>query len=257
MKSKLFVLAAALGSLVCAQDGIRIPLSDPGRPARVIVHTLNGSVRVSVGAPGVVVIETKDMARHKERGDGLHRIPMQRGLNAEESENTVTINGGPPDADGDIMITAPPNTSLKATSISGEVKVDGLNGDIEANANNGKVVLTNISGSVVASSLNGGVHADIVRVEPNKPMSFSSLNGEIDVTLPADTHARLKMKTDNGELYTDFDVLLEHTGAPIVEEHGHRHRIRQDRTTFGAINGGGPEMSFTSLNGNIYIRKRK
>jgi len=259
MKSRLFVLAAALAGLVCAQDGIRIPLSDPGRPARVIVHTLNGSIRVTVGAPGVVVIETKDMARHRDhdRSDGLHRIPMERGLNAEESENTVTINGGPPDADGDIMISAPPNTSLKATSISGEVKVDGLNGDLEANANNGKIVLTNISGSVVASSLNGGVHADVLRVEPNKPMSFSSLNGEIDVTLPADTRARLKMKTDNGELYTDFDVLLEHSGAPIVEEHGGKHRIKQDRTTYGTINGGGPEMSFTSLNGNIYIRKRK
>jgi len=258
MKRKLFVLAA-LACAAFAEDGIRIPLSDPGRPCRVIVHTLNGSIRVTAGAPGVVVIGTKEMARHRERerSDGLHRIPMQRGLNAEESENTVTINGGPPDADGDIFVEVPPNTSLKANSVSGEVKVDGLNGDLEANANNGKIVLTNISGSVVASSLNGGVHADVVRVEPNKPMSFSSLNGEIDVTLPADTRARLKMKTDNGELYTDFDVLLEHTGAPVVEDHGGRHRIKQDRTTYGTINGGGPEMSFTSLNGNIYIRKRK
>ena len=34
------------------------------------------------------------------------------------------------------------------------------------------------------------------------------MNGEIDVTLPADIKANLKMKVDNGDMYTDFDVKL-------------------------------------------------
>jgi len=258
MRTRLFVLAVALAGLALAEDGIRIPLSDPGRPGRVVVHTLNGSIHVTVGAHGVVVVDTKE-ARHAEhaRSDGLHRIPMQRGLQAEEADNTVTISAGPPQADGDIFVEVPPNASVKANSISGDIVVDGVNGDIEIAATHGKAVLTNVSGSVVAHSLNGGVKADIVRVTPDKAMSFSSLNGDINVYLPADTKARLKMKTDNGELYTDFDVTLEHSGAPVVEEHGGRRRIRQDRTAYGTINGGGPEMSFTSFNGNIYIRKRK
>jgi len=258
MKSKIFALAAIVAGLAFAEDGIRIPLSDPGRPGRVVVHTLNGSIHVTVGAPGVVVVDTKE-ARHRERerNDGLHRIPMQRGLQAEEADNTVTISAGPPEADGDIFVEAPPNTSIKAGSVSGDITVDGVTGDIEVDATNGKAVLTNVSGSVVAHSLNGGVKADIVRVAPDKAMSFSSLNGDINVYLPGDTRARLKMKTDNGELYTDFDVTVEHSGAPVVEDHGGKHRIKQDRTAYGTINGGGPEMSFTSFNGNIYIRKRK
>ena len=32
------------------------------------------------------------------------------------------------------------------------------------------------------------------------------MNGEIDVTLPADIKANLKMKIDHGDIYTDFDV---------------------------------------------------
>ena len=257
MKSKLFVLAAALAGLAFAQDGIRIPLSDPARPGRVVVHTLNGNISIKTGAAGMVRVYTKDMRKHQERSDGLHRIPMQRGLQAEEADNNVTISAGPPGADDDIFVEVPPNASLKANSISGDIVVDGVNGDIEVDATNGKAVLTNVSGSVVAHSLNGGVKADIVRVTPDKPMSFSSLNGDINVDLPADTKARLKMKTDNGELYTDFDVSLERSSAPVVEEHGGRHRIKQDRAAYGSINGGGPEMSFTSFNGNIYIRKRK
>jgi hypothetical protein len=259
MKSKAFILAAALAGSAFAQDGIRIPFSDPSRPGRVVVHTLNGSISVKAGPPGGVSVETKEMRHHKERSDGLHRIPMQRGLQAEEADNTVNISAGPPEGDSDIFIIVPEQvTSLKANSISGDIVIEGVGGDIEVDATNGKAILTNVSGSVVAHSLNGGVVANFVRVAPDKVMSFSSLNGDINVTLPGDTRARLKMKTDNGELYTDFDVQLERTGPTVTEEtHGGRHRIKQDRTTYGTINGGGPEMQFTSFNGNIYIRKAK
>jgi hypothetical protein len=259
MRSSVFVIAAVFAVLVCAQDGIKIPFSDPSRPGRVVVHTLNGSVSVKAGPPGAVSVETKEMLRHKERSDGLHRIPMQRGLQAEEADNTVTINAGPPEGDSDIFLTVPANlASLKINSISGSISIEGVNGEIEVDATNGKAVLTNVSGAVVAHSLNGGVVANLLRVAPDKVMSFSSLNGDINVTLPPDTRARLKMKTDNGELYTDFDVRLEAASPHVIEENsGGRHKIKQDRTTYGTINGGGPEMQFTSFNGSIYIRKAK
>jgi hypothetical protein len=258
MKSSAFVMAAALAGFAFAQDGIRIPFSDPSRPGRVVVHTLNGNIVVKAGPAGAVTVETKDMRRHKERSDGLHRIPMERGMQMEESENTVTVSSNPP-GDTDLFVTVPAeNASLKVNSTSGDITIDGVGGDIEVDATNGKATLNNISGSAVAHSLNGGVIATFVRVARDKAMSFNSLNGDINVTLPADTRARLKMKTDNGELYTDFDVQLESTAPRVAEENnGKRHRIKQDHTTYGTINGGGPEMEFTSFNGNIYIRKWK
>jgi len=259
MKTRAFVAAAALAGFALAQDGIRIPFSDPARPGRVVVHTLNGKIYVKVGPPGAVSVESKEMMHRRERSDGLHRIPMQRGIQAEEADNTVTINAGPPDGDSDIYVTVPAQVaSLKANSISGDILVEGVGGDIEVDATNGKAVLTNVSGSVVAHSLNGGVLANFIRVTPDRVMSFSSLNGNIDVTLPADTRARLKIKTDNGEVYTDFDVQLERNTSTVTEErHGIARRIKQDRTTYGTINGGGPEVQFTSFNGNIFIRKAK
>jgi hypothetical protein len=258
MKNSVFIMAAALAGFACAQDGIRIPFSDPSRPGRVVVHTLNGNITVKAGPAGVVTVETKEMRHHKERTDGLHRIPMQPGMQAEESENTVTVSSNPP-GDTDLFVTVPAqNATLKVNSISGDITIEGVGGDIEVDATNGKAILTNVSGSAVAHSLNGGVVATFVRVAPDKAMSFSSLNGDISVTLPGDTRARLKMKTDNGELYTDFDVKLEASAQKVIEENSNgRHKIRQDHTTYGTINGGGPEMQFTSFNGNIYIRKSK
>jgi DUF4097 and DUF4098 domain-containing protein YvlB len=92
-------------------------------------------------------------------------------------------------------------------------------------------------------------------------MSFSSLNGDIDVTLPGDVKARVKLKSDNGEIYSDFEVKLDASARqPVVEDHRSeqgRYKIRFDRATYGTINGGGPEVQLTTFNGNIYIRKAK
>jgi DUF4097 and DUF4098 domain-containing protein YvlB len=118
-----------------------------------------------------------------------------------------------------------------------------------------------VSGSVVAHSLNGAVVVTLDRADSGKPMSFSTLNGNIDVTLPADVRANVRMKTDNGDIYSDFDVKLD-SGAQLMHNDSGRqpdgtYHLRFDRALRGTINGGGPDYQFTTFNGQIYIRKRK
>ncbi len=89
-------------------------------------------------------------------------------------------------------------------------------------------------------------------------MAFSTLNGAIDVTLPAETRATVRMKTNNGEVYSDFEVeLASRVGgnASTSTGSGDQPRIRIGDTIVGTINGGGQELQFTTLNGNIYIRR--
>jgi DUF4097 and DUF4098 domain-containing protein YvlB len=92
-------------------------------------------------------------------------------------------------------------------------------------------------------------------------MSFSTLNGDIDVTFPDSFKANVRMKTDNGEIYSDFDVKLD-SGSEVVRnesghEHGGKYHVRFDRALRGTINGGGPEIQFTTFNGQIFIRRKK
>lgn len=35
------------------------------------------------------------------------------------------------------------------------------------------------------------------------------------------------------------------------------YKVRLDRTTYGTLNGGGPEIRISNFNGNIYLRKAK
>jgi DUF4097 and DUF4098 domain-containing protein YvlB len=131
---------------------------------------------------------------------------------------------------------------------------------LEVNHINGNITLTNVSGSVVAHSLNGNLVTILTAVDPQKPMSFSSLNGNIDVTFPPTLKANVKLKTDHGEVFSDFDIATRSPAAPIVEDSRSqkgKYRVRIDRTVYGTINGGGPEIQFSNFNGSIYIRKAK
>jgi DUF4097 and DUF4098 domain-containing protein YvlB len=143
----------------------------------------------------------------------------------------------------------------------GDIYVEQVDGEIDANDLNGKITLKNVGGSVVAHSLNGAVVVTMDRVDPGKPMSFSTMNGDIDVTLPESVKANVRLKTDNGEIYSDFDVRLDSGGRIVQNESGRQHdgtyHLRFDRSLRGTINGGGPEFQFTSFNGQIYIRKKK
>jgi hypothetical protein len=90
------------------------------------------------------------------------------------------------------------------------------------------------------------------------------------------------MKTDNGDIYTDFDVTVDPTAPPVVADvprgrarakakaetkaetkaaekeskAGVRRRVHVDGSTVGTINGGGPDMQFTTFNGRIVIHKK-
>ena len=251
-----------------AQDKVAVPLSSPSQPATVKVHLMHGSITVTGGATGQVIVESAAGANARERRPardvppGMHRIDAGRsGLDVEEDHNVVNISAGVGGSGANLVIQVPANSSLSLKTLAGgNIEVTGVNGEIEVDNLNGPITLKNVSGSVVAHSLNGAVTASLDRVSNDKAMSFTSLNGKIDVTLPGDTKARLRLKTDNGSVYSDFDMKMEpDAGKPVVEDsrgQGGKYRIKMDRNIYGSINGGGPEYRFETLNGNILIHKK-
>jgi DUF4097 and DUF4098 domain-containing protein YvlB len=250
------------------QDKITVPLSNPSQPATIKIHLLHGSITVTGGAAGQVVVDSarvqggRDDDRSRDVPPGMKRIDAGRGgMDIVEDHNVVTISTGRPNMGSNVMVQVPANASLQLKTMNGgTIDVTGVSGEIEVDNLNGPISLKNVSGSVLAHSLNGTVTAVLDRVTPDKPMSFTSLNGKIDVTLPGDTKARVRLKTDNGAIYSDFDVKMEpDANKPVVEDsrgQGGKYRIKIDRSVYGSINGGGPEYRFETMNGNILIHKK-
>jgi len=256
--------AAARGQAPSGGDRVPVTLSDPSHPALVKASLVNGGITVKAYDGKEVIVEAR--ARNRDRDSARSDSNMKRiivsstGLSVEEENNEVRINTDSYMRPIDLTISVPVHTSLKLRAVnSGDIVVSGVDGELDVNDVNGSVTLNNVSGSAVAHALNGRLLATFTRVSPQKPMAFSSLNGDIDVTFPADLKANLSLKSDRGEILTDFDVQVQ--SAPVqqsVEDgrpHGGKYLVKVDKTVHGTINGGGPEYQFTNFNGGIYIRK--
>jgi DUF4097 and DUF4098 domain-containing protein YvlB len=265
----ILIVAAAVFALVQplnaqSDNKVTVPLSDPSRPVNLRAHLVSGSITVKGADVKEVVVEARargDEAHSGGRAEGMKRIPMtSTGLNIEAENNNVRVSTDSYQRTIDLTITVPTHTSVSLHSVNdGNIVVSGVDGDLDVNNVNGEVDLKNIGGSVVAHALNGHVIATFTRIDPQKPMAFSSLNGDIDVTFPADLKANVSMRTDNGEVYSDFDVkVLPNAPQQTVEDdrgHGGKYKVKIDKNVRGTINGGGQEIQFKNFNGNIYIRK--
>lgn len=252
-----------------APEHVSVAFSDPTQPGKLKVNLLAASVSVKGYAGREVVVDARmdneeadEKESRQERSGGMHRIrnASATGLEIEEDHNRMVIKTGWPNNRAiHLTIQVPTGTSLDLSVVNdGNIIVDGVDGDIVANNVNGAVTLTNVSGAVVAHALNEDVKATFTRYS-GKPMSFSSLNGTLDVTLPADTKATLKLQSDNGEVYSDFPVEML---APSVNQSvrddrskGGKYRLKIEKAITGRINGGGPEITFKTFNGDIKLHR--
>ena len=298
-QSQILTLALVLlfaGTLGFTQDPVSekvtVPFSSPGKPGKIEVSNQRGSITIKgYGGQEVIVAATvrekkvgeedevhvelgeelreriveraKKVAGQDQKTAGLKKIPLpgSTGLTIEEENNTMEIRTSSIRQSVDLNIQVPYSTSMElSTLVSGNIAIDGVRGDIDVNNMNGSIMLTAISGTVLAHSLNGGIAIVFKEITPGKPMSFSTMNGDIDVTLPASTKADLKMKTDYGEIFSDFEIKIDPTPQKVSEEpqrEGGRYRISFDKYYLGSINGGGPEYLLKTFHGDILIRKAK
>jgi hypothetical protein len=264
----LILMGLAPAMPAFAQDNpITVSFSDPSRPGTLKLDLIQGSVSVKASSAKDVVITTRSRSGQSRTrrppspaAEGLHRLDaVSSGLSVEEQNNTMTISAGFNSVDLQIEVPTRTNLHMKVVN-GGGMTVEGVDGAIDVENDNGSITLTDVAGSVLAHSLNGKVIATLKRVTPQQPMSFASMNGSVDVTLPPDTKANLKLRTDNGDVWTDFDVQMRpgsQSNVVDTRNRGGRLRMDVDRSFVGTINGGGPDIELHTMNGSVYIRKSK
>ena len=248
-------------------EQVTVPFTDPSRPGRLRVGLTQGSIKVTGTNRKDVLIVARprtggNAARDGGRADGLRRIPQAPSFSIQEDQNEMSVRSETPNIAFDFDIQAPARTHLKLSTINnGAITVEAIEGELEIGNTNGGITLTGVSGSVVADTTNGNVLASLGRVTAQKAMAFTSFNGRVDVTLPASTKANLKLRSDNGDVYTDFDVAMRPSPAPPAvtdtRRDGGRYRITVNKSIYGSINGGGPDIELRTFNGNVYVRKGK
>jgi DUF4097 and DUF4098 domain-containing protein YvlB len=269
-------------SIVSAQNEFTVPLSDPAKRGKLKAHLNYGSITVKGSARKDVLVryktveegECEDCAENRNRDrdrehdgdskgaksrDGMRKIGGGgMDLEVTESSNNVKVHSDSWSTKVNLEIEVPSGFDLDVhTYNDGDLMITNMQGALELTNYNGEVTALNISGSVVATTYNGEIKVTFDKVTENTPMSFSTYNGDIDLTFPATLKSSFKMKTEQGEIFTSFDMKMVTTG-PVQKKDVKSgvYKVTVDDYKRGDVNGGGAEVTLKNYNGDIYIRKK-
>jgi len=248
-----------LGKII---DELTVPLSSPDKRGKLYVKQVYGSLSVTgySGKEVQITIRQKQNQYKIHKKNGLTRISNNSfNLEVEEDDNLVIVKSMPHGRATPINldIKIPYNFDLKLRSVNnGNTVVKGINGEMEVSNVNGSITLESISGTASADSSNGFIHVTFNRIDNNTNMAFSSINQDVDISLPKNVKANIKAKTVGGEILTGFDMVMDKNAVEVDKKHANgKYKLGFQQWVKGKINGGGTEFIMSTVNSDIIIRK--
>lgn len=156
-----------------------------------------------------------------------------------------------------IELQIPANMEVRVSTVNkGDVLVRNVNGRFEARNVNGPVTVEGMGSSGSAQTVNGPVTAKFTR-PPQEPVNLKTVNGTVVAEFPREASAALRFKTLHGDIFTDFPTDSLAPAPASGEKRGAKYVYQSKRSFAVRIgNGGGPEHSFETVNGDIEIRQR-
>jgi hypothetical protein len=275
MKNFLVIMMMLIGAAVRAQDSgeFAVPFSNPSGPMKLVVDIKTGSIKVKGTARKDVLIkyssekeeEGDDDHDHHNRDerrsnrDGLKKISNgTMNLEASEYQNTVKVTSDNWSAKIEVTIEVPSTINMRVKTYNdGDLDISNVTGTVELINYNGAIYASGISGTVVAETYNGDIKIAYDKLTPDTPLSYANYNGDIDLTFPAGLKASFKMKTKQGEIYSGFDAQVQ-KATPVTKTESKTgvYKVQIDDWVKVDVNGGGPEISVQTYNGDIYLRKK-
>lgn len=258
--SKLFITIAILFSgTIYAQD---YTIAVKGAKKAEITN-LTGNIKVIGHNGSDIIVEASDLEDPPERAKGLKPISgggvdnSGIGLNVKEVGNVISISGtSKRSAEADYTFKIPNSLALKldysSPFTSSDVHVENFSGEFEMKALNDGVILKDITGPVFLDLVNGDIDIIFDIVSQESPMSIKTINGEVDLTLPGSAKANLELYSLHGDIYTDLDIQVDKG----EQEEDNLRFLGGSSEVIGTLNGGGVKMDISTINGNLYLRKK-
>jgi DUF4097 and DUF4098 domain-containing protein YvlB len=149
---------------------------------------------------------------------------------------------------------------LDAQTTNGSIEATNQNGSANLHTSNGGIRVEIEKGSLQASTSNGSITARLMQPDAEQPVRLESSNGHIELSMDAvrDVHAstsnssivvhlpdavnaRVRARTSNSSIQTDFEVLTR----GMIDKH----------SLEGTLGTGGPLIDLSTSNGSIKLLK--
>lgn len=156
--------------------------------------------------------------------------------NPSSARNVVTSN----DVRVDFKVKVPTGVNVAAKTVNGEISAEALASNVSVKTVNGSIKIST-SGYAEAKTVNGEISARLGNVNWPGSLEFKTVNGAINLDLPAAINTSVEAKTFNGAINSDFPLA-------ILNKFGKRELS-------GTIGAGGRELHLKTLNGSINLRR--
>jgi DUF4097 and DUF4098 domain-containing protein YvlB len=129
---------------------------------------------------------------------------------------------------------------IDAKSASGNLTIHQVDGNIDVSTASGDVVVSEAVGTVRARSASGDVDVEILSLQGEGRLVFSTASGDVHVRAPASLDAEVMLSTASGKLQTDFPLTIEDKEGP-------------GKKAYGTLGGGSRALKISSASGNVSL----
>jgi hypothetical protein len=217
------------------------PLAADGR---LSLGNVNGNVRLNVwDRPEVKLDAVKSARNEKDLEKVKIKVESQAGRLTVRTKYAASRSwwGWRSSGSGSVSytLTVPRSARLEDISnVNGSIEIEGVRGHVKASTVNGALRAVGLAGSAELSSVNGAVKAAFVSLAQVQSVSASTVNGAVELELPAQANADLSAHTVNGRISGDVEVKKN---WPIGTE---------VKTRLGQ---GGAKINLSTVNGAVWI----
>ena len=187
-----------------------------GADKRVVILSASSNLTIEgVTGTEVIVESDKQEKEFPDEAQGLKIVSPGGatdntgiGANVQVEGNTLKIRLPKSKYYGNFVVKVPKdlNVSIKENGNSyGKWFISGMKGEVEAETSYSTLNIKNVSGPIVARGGYGKIYVEYDQLSQSRPNSISA-SGAVDITLPADAKANLKVQATYADFFTDFDV---------------------------------------------------
>jgi hypothetical protein len=228
---------------------------EPLAAGRVIeIKGINGNVEAVPASGGEVEVVAVKRARRSNlddvrievvrHGDGVTICAVYPTAEGREPNTCVPgpndrSNVQNNDTNVNFTVRVPAGVRFTGKTVNGRVDANGLSADVEARTVNGSINVTT-TGLARATTVNGSITVAMGRANWSDELEFKTVNGGIDLSVPASLSAQVEVKTLNGDISTDFPMTVTGTFSK--------------RRLTGTVGGGGRDLRLETVNGSVRLR---
>ncbi|MCI0524786.1 MAG: hypothetical protein L0Y75_05935, partial [Acidobacteria bacterium] len=212
--------------------------------SNVTIRSINGRVNIETWdgekAEINIVIKASDREAMERRPILVDNTPNSLIIRVEEDREGRRGGWDRGWVRHEVNLKLPKSINLKISSVNGAVGVGAITGEVGVSSVNGRVEVAQAGTATGLSSINGRVTLSLLRLGEGG-LRVSSVNGGVEIGLPSATNAEVDVRSVNGGIDSDLPIT-------VVGEMK-RGQLR------GTIGSGGPQITITSVNGGVTLRR--